>query len=298
MGSVPARRAGPPCRARVAVPPARPRRRAAAGARRPAGCTATVHGGHGRRRHRRHRHRPPHPSGRTRPVAPGRSPPASTSPRSTPWTPPAGSAPRWLAGLPAPHRQGHGLRRRARRRVPRRPRRRRAVPGERQHRQEPSTAPHLGGFTGWTLLGVDPVTPAEAAAARANPLTAGPRWLAAEVTPHVDAVHLVAPATVRVGTPATVTATLTQPRRPRGPGGGAGQLAVDGSAIRPHRTSDGPAALARRLVRPGRRPPDRPPRRRCGHAGRRGQRCQGHRHHHPPAAGVRAATGPGDPGGG
>ncbi|GIF72805.1 hypothetical protein Asi02nite_23230 [Asanoa siamensis] len=77
--------------------------------------------------------------------------------------------------------------------------------------KEPSTAPHLGGFTGWTMLGVDPVTPAEAALARLNPFAEGPRWIAAEVNPHVDAVTLTAPATVGIGAPAAVTATLTQP---------------------------------------------------------------------------------------
>ncbi|SNT15961.1 Calcineurin-like phosphoesterase [Asanoa hainanensis] len=77
--------------------------------------------------------------------------------------------------------------------------------------KEPSTAPHLGGFTGWTMLGIDPVTPAEAARARLDPLVEGPRWIEAEVNPHVDAVTLAAPATVAVGTPAVVSASLTQP---------------------------------------------------------------------------------------
>ncbi|GIF50118.1 calcineurin-like phosphoesterase family protein [Asanoa ferruginea] len=77
--------------------------------------------------------------------------------------------------------------------------------------KEPSTAPHLGGFTGWTMLGIDPVTPAEAARARVNPLASGPRWISAEVNAHVDAVTLVAPDSVAVGSPSPVTATLTQP---------------------------------------------------------------------------------------
>ncbi|MDG4822989.1 phosphodiester glycosidase family protein [Asanoa sp. WMMD1127] len=77
--------------------------------------------------------------------------------------------------------------------------------------KEPSTAPHLGGFTGWTMLGIDPVTPAEVALARLNPLAEGPRWISAEVNAHTDAVDLTAPATVVVGRPVTVTATLTQP---------------------------------------------------------------------------------------
>ncbi|GII64255.1 hypothetical protein Skr01_43400 [Sphaerisporangium krabiense] len=70
-----------------------------------------------------------------------------------------------------------------------------------------------GGFTGWTLLGVDPVSRAEQAAARLLPFTGGPRWLAAETRPHVDALTLDAPPTATVGTPVKVTATLTQDGR-------------------------------------------------------------------------------------
>lgn len=77
--------------------------------------------------------------------------------------------------------------------------------------KEPSSAPGRGGFTGWTMFGVDPVTPAEAAAARSNPLTVAAPWLEAEMTPHVDGLALAAPASVAIGSPAGVTATLTQP---------------------------------------------------------------------------------------
>ncbi|MEU4741627.1 metallophosphoesterase, partial [Actinosynnema sp. NPDC023658] len=56
-----------------------------------------------------------------------------------------------------------------------------------------------GGFTGWTMLGVDP--------------RAGDDWLAAEIRPHVDDLTVQVPATVRVGSPVTVTATLTQGSR-------------------------------------------------------------------------------------
>ncbi|MEU9509553.1 phosphodiester glycosidase family protein [Micromonospora sp. NPDC048170] len=77
--------------------------------------------------------------------------------------------------------------------------------------KNPSTPADQGGFTGWTEFGVDPVTPAEADRARRNPLVEGPRWVAAEFHAHVDALALAAPASVAVGTPATVTATLTQP---------------------------------------------------------------------------------------
>ncbi|MCM0678247.1 phosphodiester glycosidase family protein, partial [Micromonospora phytophila] len=75
----------------------------------------------------------------------------------------------------------------------------------------PSTPADRGGFTGWTELGVDPVSPAEADRARRDPLAEGPRWVTAEFHAHVDTLALAAPATVAVGAPATVTATVTQP---------------------------------------------------------------------------------------
>ncbi|MEV4717721.1 phosphodiester glycosidase family protein [Micromonospora noduli] len=75
----------------------------------------------------------------------------------------------------------------------------------------PSTPADQGGFTGWTEFGVDPVTPAEADRARRNPLAEGPRWVDAEFHAHADRLTVAAPASVTVGTPAAVTATLTQP---------------------------------------------------------------------------------------
>ncbi|MFJ6165601.1 phosphodiester glycosidase family protein [Micromonospora orduensis] len=75
----------------------------------------------------------------------------------------------------------------------------------------PSTPAEQGGFTGWTEFGVDPVTPAEADRARRDPLAEGPPWVDAEFHAHVDRLALNAPASVAVGAPATVTATLTQP---------------------------------------------------------------------------------------
>ncbi|MEO3778777.1 phosphodiester glycosidase family protein [Micromonospora sp. B11E3] len=77
--------------------------------------------------------------------------------------------------------------------------------------KNPSTPAHLGGFTGWTEFGVDPVTPAEAERVRRDPLAEGPRWVAAEFHAHVDRLDLAAPASVAVGAPARVTATLAQP---------------------------------------------------------------------------------------
>ncbi|MFI7659530.1 phosphodiester glycosidase family protein [Micromonospora parva] len=75
----------------------------------------------------------------------------------------------------------------------------------------PSTPADQGGFTGWTEFGVDPVTPAEAERARRDPLAEGPAWVDAEFHAHADRLTLTAPASVAVGTPVPVSATLTQP---------------------------------------------------------------------------------------
>ncbi|MDG9678227.1 phosphodiester glycosidase family protein [Micromonospora sp. DH14] len=75
----------------------------------------------------------------------------------------------------------------------------------------PSTPADQGGFTGWTEFGVDPVTPAEAERARRDPLAEGPAWVDAEFHAHADRLTVTAPASVAVGTPVPVSATLTQP---------------------------------------------------------------------------------------
>lgn len=77
--------------------------------------------------------------------------------------------------------------------------------------KNPSAPPQHGGFTGWTMVGVDPVSAAEAARARRDPLAAGPSWVSAEFRPHVDRLTLTAPASVPVGTPVPVRAALVQP---------------------------------------------------------------------------------------
>ncbi len=56
-----------------------------------------------------------------------------------------------------------------------------------------------GGFTGWTMLGVDPER--------------GDTWLAAEIRPHVDVLTVDAPAVTRMGSPTRVTAAITQGTR-------------------------------------------------------------------------------------
>jgi hypothetical protein len=62
--------------------------------------------------------------------------------------------------------------------------------------KNPSTTPEEGGFTGWSLWGVD-----------------DRGGLATEVRPHVDTLTITAPATLQVGRSATVTASLTQGTR-------------------------------------------------------------------------------------
>ena len=79
--------------------------------------------------------------------------------------------------------------------------------------KNPATAPDDGGFTGWSLWGVDPVTAQEAEHVRRNWFADAPTWIGAQVRPHVDELTLTAPATVAVGVPATVAATLTQGAR-------------------------------------------------------------------------------------
>jgi hypothetical protein len=57
----------------------------------------------------------------------------------------------------------------------------------------------LGGFTGWSLLGVDPLR--------------GNDWLAAKIRPHVDAIALRTPTTITTGETARVSATLRRGTR-------------------------------------------------------------------------------------
>ncbi|MFD1939921.1 phosphodiester glycosidase family protein [Nonomuraea mangrovi] len=76
--------------------------------------------------------------------------------------------------------------------------------------KNPATAADDGGFTGWSLWGVDPVTPQEAEHVRRNWFVDAPAWIGTQVRPHVDTLTLTAPAAVSVGSPAMVKASLTQ----------------------------------------------------------------------------------------
>ncbi|WP_256257000.1 phosphodiester glycosidase family protein [Nonomuraea pusilla] len=79
--------------------------------------------------------------------------------------------------------------------------------------KNPATAPGDGGFTGWSLWGVDPVTPSEAEHVRRNWFTDAPDWIGTQIRPHVDDLALAAPASLAVGGSADVTATVKQDGR-------------------------------------------------------------------------------------
>jgi hypothetical protein len=79
--------------------------------------------------------------------------------------------------------------------------------------KNPATAADDGGFTGWSLWGVDPVSDQEAAHVRRNWFVDAPTWIGAQIRPHVDDLTLTAPATVAIGAPARVSATVRQGTR-------------------------------------------------------------------------------------
>ncbi|MEJ3749643.1 phosphodiester glycosidase family protein [Actinomycetes bacterium KLBMP 9797] len=72
--------------------------------------------------------------------------------------------------------------------------------------KNPSTAPHLGGFTGWTLVGVGEGGGVGVGGGRDSDL-------AAQTRAHVDALAIAAPATAPRGTAVDVSATITQSGR-------------------------------------------------------------------------------------
>ncbi|WP_067186388.1 phosphodiester glycosidase family protein [Microtetraspora niveoalba] len=79
--------------------------------------------------------------------------------------------------------------------------------------KNPATAADDGGFTGWSLWGVDPVTPKEAERVRRDWFVDAPTWIGTQVRPHVDELTLTAPSSVKVGEPGRVSASLTQDGR-------------------------------------------------------------------------------------
>lgn len=77
----------------------------------------------------------------------------------------------------------------------------------------PAGPPDEGGFTGWSLVGVDKVSSTEQAAARRRPWEGGPDWVSVQTRAHVDALELDAPSALPAGSGARVGATVTQGTR-------------------------------------------------------------------------------------
>ncbi len=74
----------------------------------------------------------------------------------------------------------------------------------------PAGPPDRGGFTGWSLVGVDRVSPGERSAARAKPWAGGPDWVSVQTRAHTDALALDAPRELTPGRGADVAAAVTQ----------------------------------------------------------------------------------------
>lgn len=79
--------------------------------------------------------------------------------------------------------------------------------------KSPSAPADQGGFTGWSLIGVDGVSQAAQAAARRAPWRGAPDWISVQTRPRTDALSLTAPAALAEGGAAKVTARLTQGTR-------------------------------------------------------------------------------------
>ncbi|WP_063729538.1 phosphodiester glycosidase family protein [Streptomyces sp. RTd22] len=89
--------------------------------------------------------------------------------------------------------------------------------------KNPAAPPGRGGFTGWSMVGVDHVSPRQRAAARQAPWTGGPDWVSVQTRAHVDGLTVTAPAELRAGQDADITASVIQ-----GEGAGARTVPVGG----------------------------------------------------------------------
>ncbi|WP_435241358.1 phosphodiester glycosidase family protein [Streptomyces cucumeris] len=78
----------------------------------------------------------------------------------------------------------------------------------------PATPADRGGFTGWSMIGVDHVPEKARAEARRAPWKGGPDWVSVQTRPHVDGLTVTAPAQLPAGQDATVTAELIQGEGP------------------------------------------------------------------------------------
>ncbi|MGR8012036.1 phosphodiester glycosidase family protein [Streptomyces hypolithicus] len=79
--------------------------------------------------------------------------------------------------------------------------------------KSPAVPADEGGFSGWSLVGVDQISRSAQAQARQHPWEGGPDWVSVQTRAHVDDLALDAPPTLPAGAAATATATLTQGAR-------------------------------------------------------------------------------------
>ncbi|WP_223734065.1 phosphodiester glycosidase family protein [Streptomyces purpurogeneiscleroticus] len=71
-----------------------------------------------------------------------------------------------------------------------------------------------GGFTGWSMVGVDRVPAEERERSRARPWEGGPDWVSVQTRAHVDGLTLTAPAELPAGSSDAVRATVLQGEGP------------------------------------------------------------------------------------
>ncbi|MGK3107306.1 phosphodiester glycosidase family protein [Streptomyces mordarskii] len=76
--------------------------------------------------------------------------------------------------------------------------------------KNPATPPNQGGFTGWSMVGVDHVSARDQAAARHAPWQGGPDWVSVQTRAHVDGLTVTAPEDLHTGQAAGITATVFQ----------------------------------------------------------------------------------------
>lgn len=76
--------------------------------------------------------------------------------------------------------------------------------------KDPAAPADEGGFTGWSMVGVDRVTAGERAAARRQPHRLLPDWITVRTRAHQDDLRLSTPRRVTAGTAAPVRATVVQ----------------------------------------------------------------------------------------
>ncbi|MEK8171253.1 metallophosphoesterase [Streptomyces sp. M19] len=126
---------------------------------------------------------------------PPRTPPAAGQPARQPQ---GGRDAGGLAhAVPPDDGQGRWLRRRPRRDVPRP-----HVDGvpyliNGNAAKKPATAPDEGGFTGWSMVGVDRVSAQQQSDTKNRPWAGGPDWISVQTRAHVDKLALTVPPNCR-----------------------------------------------------------------------------------------------------